>query len=46
MLLNYLKAQYYFKISYKFRNSPIFICNFDFIVDKNKTKLKKNYKNL
>ena len=41
-LLNYafklFKSTYYFKISYKFRNSPIFTCNFDFIVEKNKTK--------
>ena len=41
-LLNYafklFKSTYYFKISYKFKNSPIFTCNYDFTVEKNKIK--------
>ena len=41
-LLNYafklFKSNYYFKISYKFKNSTIFTSNFDFIVEKNKIK--------
>jgi len=39
-LLNYalklLKKTYYFKVSYKFKSSPIFTCNYDFTVEKNK----------
>ena len=41
-LLNYafklFKNTYYFKISYKYQNRTIFLCNFDFTVEKNKTK--------
>ena len=41
-LLNYalklFKSSYYFKISYRFKNIPIFTSNFDFIVEKNKIK--------
>ena len=45
-LLNYalklFKSNYYFKISYKFKNSPIFTSNFDFIVEKNKYLIFNN----
>ena len=39
-LLNFafklFKSTYYFKVSYKFKNSPIFTSNYEFIVEKNK----------
>ena len=38
MAFKLFKSTYYFKISYKFKNSPIFTCNFDFTVEKGKIK--------
>ena len=36
--LKFFKSTYYFKISYKYKNSPIFTCNSDFSVEKKKIK--------
>lgn len=41
-ILNYafklFKSTYYFKISYKYKNNSVFLCDFDFTVEKNKIK--------